>query len=119
MTPGAQSVLERLRAADCGTAIVTNTPQQLATRLVQRAGFVASEIVGTTPTLRAKPAPDMLLHACELLGVEPAEARMVGDSSFDRDAADSAGVPFLAYRWDGGRRIEELREVLEMVRGAR
>jgi phosphoglycolate phosphatase-like HAD superfamily hydrolase len=57
----------------------------------------------------------MVLKACELLAIEPANAIVVGDSTFDRDSAAAAGVPFLAYRWDGGQRIDDLAELLEVV----
>lgn len=44
-----------------------------------------------------KPSPEGLLKACELLGVQPAEALYVGDSPSDMQAAKAAGVPFVAY----------------------
>ncbi len=61
---------------------------------------------------RPKPAPDMVLAACELLGVAPTEAVMVGDSSYDRDAARAAGVRFIGFRCAGDAKIETLVELL-------
>lgn len=40
-----------------------------------------------------KPHPAPLLFACATLGVEPAEAWMIGDGSHDIEAAVAAGVP--------------------------
>ena len=117
ITPGAAAILDELRGLGCGTAIVTNTPQALTIRLLEKAGFRPDYALGTSVDLPAKPAPDMLLRACELLEVRPADAHMIGDSEFDRDAAAAGGVPFLSYRWDGGRRVDELEELPALVAG--
>jgi phosphoglycolate phosphatase/AHBA synthesis associated protein len=119
VTDGARSVLEELRRMGCRTAIVTNTPTALTHRLLERARLVPDETVGSSDVPHPKPAPDMVLRACELLEIAPREAAMIGDSAFDRDAASAAGVPFLSYRWDGGRRVDELEDVVDLVRGSR
>ena len=116
VTDGAAMVLDRLRGIGCQTAIVTNTPTVLTHRLLERAGLEAGEVVGSSDVPRPKPAPDIVLRALDRLDVVPQAAWMVGDSPFDRDAAAAAGVPFLSYRWDGGRRVDELEEVVELVR---
>jgi len=60
---------------------------------------------------QAKPSPQLVQLACRELGVEPAEAWMVGDSRFDRQAAQAAGVFFVGLGIDGDRRIERLSEL--------
>jgi HAD superfamily hydrolase (TIGR01549 family) len=57
-----------------------------------------------------KPAPDLLQVALKKLGV-PADAPsvMVGDSTFDVEAAKNAGMPAIAVR-SGGFGDDELRE---------
>jgi phosphoglycolate phosphatase len=49
--------------------------------------------------LPTKPAPDMLLEACRILGIEPGRTAMIGDSIADMQMAMAAGV---------GRRIAVL-----------
>lgn len=115
VTPGAAAVLEGLSAIGCGTAVVTNTPHELTLRLLERIAFRPDYVIGTSRDVPAKPAPDMLLRACALLDVRPDEAFMIGDSPFDREAAAAAGVPFLSYRWDGGRRVDELEDLLTLA----
>jgi phosphoglycolate phosphatase-like HAD superfamily hydrolase len=39
----------------------------------------------------------------------------VGDSEFDRQAAQEAGVEFLAYQWDGGTRIDSHQHLVEVI----
>ena len=47
-----------------------------------------------------KPHPEPLWKVLEHYGIAPEEALFVGDSEVDRQAADAAGVPFVAYRGD-------------------
>jgi beta-phosphoglucomutase-like phosphatase (HAD superfamily) len=47
---------------------------------------------GRGTTLAPKPAPDVYLRACELLGVAPASAVALEDSQTGVDAARSAGL---------------------------
>lgn len=47
-----------------------------------------------------KPAPDMLLLAAARLAVSPQDCVFVGDSDFDRQAAQAAGMKFIAYGAD-------------------
>lgn len=52
-------------------------------------------VVGRDPVIRPKPWPDGLLAACEQLGADPGLVTMVGDSSWDQEAASSAGASFI------------------------
>jgi HAD superfamily hydrolase (TIGR01509 family) len=52
--------------------------------------------------INPKPHPEPLLKVLEHYGITAGEALFVGDSEVDRQAADAAGVPFVAYR--GGMR---------------
>ena len=47
-----------------------------------------------------KPHPEPLLKVLDHYGIAAEEALFVGDSEVDRQAADAAGVPFVAYRGD-------------------
>ena len=47
-----------------------------------------------------KPHPEPLLKVLEHYGIEARQALFIGDSEVDRQAADAAGVPFVAYRGD-------------------
>ncbi len=109
--PAAAGLLERLRAAGVGTALVTNTPSALAREILARTGLALDAVVGGTDVPAAKPAPDMVRAACEALGVAPARALVVGDSAYDRDAAAAAGVYFVGLGIEGDESIERLAEL--------
>lgn len=113
--PGAARVVGAIRAAGLPVAVVTNTPAPLARALLRRARVSPDALVGGTDVPRPKPAPDIVLRACELVEVPPSEAVVVGDSDFDRRAARAAGSRFIGFRRDGDRRVERLDELLELV----
>ena len=114
--PDAPGVLAILRQMGLGVAVVTNTPSSLARRVLEGLGLAPDQLVGGSDVPAAKPAPDMVLRACSLLGVAPAEALMVGDSIYDRQAAAAAGVRFAGLGIDGDVRLERLRDVIALVR---
>jgi len=113
--PAAGAVLSALRQDGVGSALITNTPAPLARAIVARGRLALDVVVGGTDVARGKPAPDMVLRACELLRVAPDEAVVVGDTAYDRDAARAAGAAFAGLRFDGERRLERLGQVLELV----
>ncbi len=53
-----------------------------------------------------KPCPDVLEKAAKLLGIAPGQAVYVGDTDYDRIAAEAAGMGFLGAGW--GFEEEEL-----------
>lgn len=112
---GVGGVFEELAARRVPTAVVTNTPNPLASELVARTAATPDVIVGANDVPRPKPAPDMLLRACELLDAAPHRAVMVGDSHFDRDAARAAGCRFIGLGIEGDVRIDRLEELPAIV----
>jgi phosphoglycolate phosphatase len=95
--PGAAEGLLAVHAAGLRTAIVTNKQRRFAISLAQRLGLSAGVdvYVGGDSCARRKPDPMPLLFACELLGVAPNRALMVGDSINDVQAARAAGIPVI------------------------
>ena len=49
-------------------------------------------VLGGDRVARCKPAPDLVLEACRLLGVQPAEAAVIGDTVVDVEMARAAGA---------------------------
>jgi HAD superfamily hydrolase (TIGR01509 family) len=64
-----------------------------------------------------KPHPEPLLKVLEHFRIEPGEALFVGDSDLDRQAACSAGVPFVSYKADllAFARIDRHADILPLL----
>jgi phosphoglycolate phosphatase/AHBA synthesis associated protein len=112
---GIGAVFEALAARHILTAVVTNTPNPLASELVARTEANPDVIVGANEATSPKPAPDLLLRACELLGAAADQAVMVGDSHFDRDAARAAGCWFVGLGIAGDVQISRLEELPDVL----
>lgn len=104
--PGAVEGLELLRSRGLRLACLTNKPTAFAQPLLASTGLASyfDFVFGGDAFERKKPDPLPLLKTCEALGVEPAAALMVGDSSNDARAARAAGCPvvLVSYGYNHG-----------------
>ena len=139
--PGAREVLRDLRTHGLRTGVVSN--QSGIGRGLLTEGQVAAvnarveELLGRFGTWQIcphhpdegcacrKPAPGLVLSACEALGVRPERTVVVGDIGADVLAAQAAGAVPLLVPTDVTRREEvdhsprtatDLHAVLEMIR---
>ena len=90
--PESYLLIEKLREMRLGICVITNTGGVLARDILEELGIIADHVVGGDEVNNAKPAPDIVLKACELLGVTPREAIVVGDSMYDIGAATTSGA---------------------------
>lgn len=117
VNPDARGVLEASRARGLKLAVVTNTASPLAFTILRTAGLadLFDWVACADHVVKAKPAPDLVLHAVQRLRVAPEDTVLVGDSRFDREAARAAGVRFVGLGLDGEPRIERLTELLPLL----
>ncbi len=113
--PDAGDIFTHLVRAGIRTAVVTNSPTELAREIVSAVGLAPDVVIGSTDVRRTKPAPDMLLLACRRLGVSSERAVMVGDSHADRDAAAAASMHFAGFCITGDTTLAKLREICELA----
>jgi len=94
--PGATDVLGEMRHRGHGVSLVTNKKGSVARFMVEGMGLAPyfDRVVGAGDGPRAK--PDMLLHALEHHGVDPADALYVGDTPGDLIAARAGGIRAVA-----------------------
>jgi phosphoglycolate phosphatase len=87
-------VMERLQAAGVWVAVLTtdNRAETEETLRILGVAHLVDHLVCGDDGLAAKPAPDMLLAACEALRVQPACAVVVGDTLGDLLMAQRAGA---------------------------
>ena len=115
--PGARALLCRLRDADIHRGVVTNTPTLLARDILAWAGLIGliDTTAGASAAHASKPAPDLVLLACEDLQIDPRLALVVGDSRFDAEAAAAARAQFLGFRSQQGPSVQDLAGVTEFA----
>ena len=91
---GARYVLDRLHRAGVPQGLCTNKPEGVTRAILDALGIARyfGSVVGGDSTAARKPDPLPLLHCLGELGVQPADAVMVGDSAADTGAARAAGV---------------------------
>lgn len=96
--PGVPELIASLEGT---LAIATSKTQTGAVRSATHIGVVQhfSVILGVDSVQNPKPAPDMLLEAMRVSGHGPGDTVMVGDTTFDLDMADAAGVRGLGVAW--------------------
>lgn len=91
--PGARDLLLALDRAGIPWAIATSSRRAQVGNSIDALHLPHTPpVVDGTHVDRAKPEPDLLLLAAEQLGVDPGGAWCVGDSTFDMQAAVSAGM---------------------------
>jgi pyrophosphatase PpaX len=107
--PGTVEMLDAVRAGGYLTAVVTSKSSRSAQRTLARDGMAGrfEAIVTCDDVVRPKPDAEPVLKALDLLRLTPPEAIFVGDSMFDVDCAQRAGVAMVAVSW-GVRSREDL-----------
>ena len=99
--PGAESVMRELRVKGIRVALTTGFDHNIVTLLLSTLGWLhdtVDAVVCSDDVSNGRPAPDMILLAMKLTGVErPASVANVGDTTSDLESAARAGV-----RWNIG-----------------
>lgn len=99
--PGALKLLERLDKSGIRWGVATNKPLRFAQPIMDALNLSSRSAVLLCPDhvpLR-KPAPDMLLAACEQLQLNPRQVIYVGDDQRDIDAGRAAHMHTVAVSY--------------------
>lgn len=99
--PGIPELLDRLGAIDnVLLGVATGKSRKGLTALLNAHGltgrFVTTQVADDHPS---KPHPAMLYAALDDVGVDALQAVMIGDTSYDMDMADAAGIPGIGVTW--------------------
>jgi HAD superfamily hydrolase (TIGR01509 family) len=91
--PGVVALVDTLDRKQIPWSIATSSRKDQVATSVRALGLPREpSIVDASHVEHAKPEPDLLLRAAEELGIEPATAWYVGDSTWDMVAAVAAGM---------------------------
>ncbi|MGO9430640.1 HAD family hydrolase [Rhodoblastus sp.] len=110
--PGVAAVLDKLRHPKC---VASSSPPDWLAHTLEAANLwsrFTPHIFSAAEVARAKPAPDLFLHAASRMGVEPARCAVIEDSAAGVTAAVAAGmtpVGFVGAAFDPKTQAERLR----------
>ena len=103
--PGVLELIKSLGDRKIRTALATSSDQKHLHAISESAGIdlaqLADFLVTNDEAESSKPAPDLVIAACEKLLLEPGECAMVGDTIYDAQACQGAGVVFLGVESGG------------------
>ena len=109
---GVESVLSELGRRGVPWGIVTNKMEYLSFPILEQAGWLssASVVICGDTVENSKPHPEPVLEACRVIGVEPANALMVGDDLRDMEAGKRAGshTAFALYGYIDSERKSDI-----------
>lgn len=127
---GINQVLTCLKEQALPWGIVTNKPAWLTEPLLQAISFDTAPacIVSGDTVSRAKPFPDSLLYACNLIDCAADECLYIGDAERDIQAGKNAGMQTLValygylaaddkpLQWQANGTVETPEEIVEWIR---
>lgn len=115
--PGARAALEALHAQpDVLLGVATGKSRRGLDKLIEahrlEGMFVTQQVADFHPS---KPHPSMLLQALRDTGVEAQHAVMLGDTSFDMEMAQAAGIAGIGVSWGyhGPERLTAARHLVD------
>ena len=107
--------------------VITSTFRPVALRLLKDFGISEYfDVVVGGEEAKPKPAPNPILKACDKLGVMPAEAVFIGDTTMDIEAGKAAGCTTIIITTSKTRKelkdvknitiIDDLKELTEILK---
>lgn len=94
---GMAQLIDALEQRGLPWGIVTNKPHRFTLPLMQALGYAerAACLVSGDTCAHAKPHPEPMLHAAEIIGVAPQQCLYLGDDKRDMEAGRAAGMSSL------------------------
>ncbi|MDQ6950183.1 MAG: HAD-IA family hydrolase [Mariprofundales bacterium] len=116
--PGVMETLQTLNHAGVKLACVTAKPTVARIKVLEILDIIPlfSHALSPEDGYAKKPAPDMLLACCEVMGVPTNETIMVGDTRFDLEAGIAAGCHTTVHISHGYQPLpEDLRDQVTAI----
>jgi HAD superfamily hydrolase (TIGR01549 family) len=110
--PGVPEIFRALRDRRIRTALATSSDEKHLEATLASAGVDLTRLVDVVVTKsdaeESKPAPDIVIAAVKRLGLSAARCAMVGDTVYDGQACQSAGVVCMGVLTGGTPEVELL-----------
>lgn len=98
---GMDELLQQLEARGITWGVITNKPARFTDPLMEQLNLTqrAACIISGDTTAHSKPHPAPMLHACELLSLDPEHCIYLGDASRDIEAGQGVNMRTVACRF--------------------
>jgi HAD superfamily hydrolase (TIGR01509 family) len=115
----AQATVAGLAGRGVRLALVTNTPREIAARILDLTGLAPhfAAIAAGDEVARPKPHPELVGLAARRIGLGLERCVFVGDTAVDLEAGRRAGCFTIGYRIPGDARIERLGALVTLLDG--
>lgn len=98
--PGITDILQELHKSERRCAVATGKSRRGLDHALQASKLEPwFHITRCADETRSKPDPTMLVEILEYLELEPADAVMIGDTTYDLQMARAIGMPSIGVRW--------------------
>ena len=116
-TPGARPLLEYLREHKVDLVIATSADDREVSALLEQAGVddLIPERASKDDAQASKPDPDIVQAALDRANARPEQCVLIGDTPYDIEAANRAGIRAIALRCGGYWPDSSLRGALEIL----
>lgn len=98
--------------------VITNTPNDCAWQVLERFSIKQyfTTVVTSDEVAKAKPSPEIVYKACDILKVKPHDVVMIGDTMNDVRAGREAGCTVIGVGIDADYRIERLAALKDFIK---
>lgn len=98
--------------------VITNTPKDCAWQILERFSIKGyfKTVVTSDEVSKAKPSPEIVYKACDILEVNPHDVVMIGDTISDVKAGRAAGCTVIGVGIDADYRIERLAGLNDILK---
>jgi len=108
--PGATEIFPALRERGIRTALATSSDEEHLNATLESAGVdlrrLPDVVVTRNPRDASKPSPDLIIDALERLELPASQCAMIGDTVYDGQACQAAGVSFLGVLSGPASKVE-------------
>ena len=113
--PNTKEALRKLKGYKKG--IITNTPKECAFQILKKFDIERyfDIVITSDEVYKAKPSPEIVLKACELLGVKPRDVVLIGDTNSDVKAGRAAGCIVVGVNINADYTISRLSELTDFI----
>jgi len=116
VVPGARKTLKSL-SKKLKLGLITNTPAEFVYKILEffELKKYFDVIITRYDVKKVKPDPEMVIKACNSLGLDESEVVVVGDAKNDVLAGKSAGCTVVGLNVESDFKIKKLSELLKFV----